>query len=80
MGEAGATVTVCDTGTAVPERVARRLFHEPTERPTGLGIGLFHVARLARQAGYRLELGPNRDGAVCFTLASAPADRSPVDE
>ena len=78
--EAGATVTVCDTGTAVPERVARRLFHEPTERPTGLGIGLFHVARLARQAGYRLELGPNRDGAVCFTLASAPADRSPVDE
>jgi len=78
--EAGAIVTVCDSGTAVPERVARRLFHEPTERPTGLGIGLFHVARLARQAGYRLELGPNRDGAVCFTLASAPADRSPVDE
>ena len=78
--EAGAIVTVCDSGTAVPERVARRLFHEPTERPTGLGIGLFHVARLARQAGYRIELGPNRDGAVCFTLASAPADRSPVDE
>jgi len=78
--EAGAIVTVCDSGTAVPERVARRLFHEPTERPTGLGIGLFHVARLARQAGYRIELGPNRDGAVCFTLASAPTDRSPVDE
>jgi len=78
--EAGAIVTVCDTGTAVPERVARRLFHEPTERPSGLGIGLFHVARLARQAGYRLELGPNRDGAVCFTLASGLSDRSRVDE
>ncbi|HET9470758.1 MAG TPA: ATP-binding protein [Usitatibacter sp.] len=78
--EAGTLVTVCDTGTAVPDRVARRLFHEPTERPTGLGIGLFHVSRLARQAGYLLELGSNRDGAVCFTLASGPADRSRVDE
>jgi hypothetical protein len=29
--------------------------------------------------GYRMELGPNRDGAVCFTLASGPADRSTVD-
>jgi signal transduction histidine kinase len=78
--ETGVVLTVCDTGTAVPERVARRLFHEPTERPNGLGIGLFNADRLARQAGYRLELGPNRDGAVCFALASGPADRSPVEE
>jgi signal transduction histidine kinase len=77
--ETGVVVTVCDTGTAVPERVARRLFREPTERPTGLGIGLFNAARLASQVGYRMELGPNRDGAVCFTLASGPADRSTVD-
>jgi hypothetical protein len=62
-------LSVCDTGSAVPERVAERLFREPTERPTGLGIGLFNIARLAQKAGYRIELGPNRDGAVCFTLS-----------
>ena len=69
----GVVVMVCDTGTAVPERVAQRLFREPTERGGGLGIGLFHAASLARQAGYRMELGPNVDGQVCFRLASGEA-------
>ncbi len=69
----GVVLTVCDTGSAVPERIAQRLFREPTERGGGLGIGLFHAAALARQAGYRLELGPNVDGEVCFRLASGEA-------
>jgi hypothetical protein len=67
----GIAVTVCDTGSPVPEPITRVLFHEPTERAGGLGIGLFHTARLAHQAGYRLELSSNREGRVCFTLASA---------
>lgn len=70
-------LTVCDTGSAVPERVAARLFREPTEQPSGLGIGLFNSARLAEKAGYRLELGPNRDGAVCFTLSRGLASSAP---
>ncbi|HEX6635288.1 MAG TPA: ATP-binding protein [Usitatibacter sp.] len=70
-------LTVCDTGSAVPARVAERLFREPTEQPGGLGIGLFNTARLAEKAGYRIELGPNRDGAVCFTLTrGVPAKAS----
>jgi len=67
--EAGVALAVCDTGSAVPERIAQRLFREPTERAGGLGIGLYHTARLAQQAGYRLELETNRDGKVCFALA-----------
>ena len=62
-------LSVCDTGSAVPEATAQRLFREPIERSSGLGIGLYHVARLASQAGYRLELGANRDGDVRFTLS-----------
>jgi len=62
-------LTVCDTGSAVPERVVQRLFREPTERPTGLGIGLFHTARLAQKEGYRVELAANRDGEVRFVLS-----------
>jgi hypothetical protein len=61
-------LSVCDNGAAVPDAVARRLFREPIERGHALGIGLFHAARLAREAGFALELGANRDGEVCFVL------------
>ena len=60
--------TVCDGGSAVAPAVAERLLQEPVERGIGLGIGLFNAARMARQAGYRIELADNRDGHVCFTL------------
>jgi signal transduction histidine kinase len=65
-------LSVCDTGSAVQEAIALRLFREPIERDGGLGIGLYHAARQARQAGYRLELAHNRQGYVCFTLARDP--------
>jgi hypothetical protein len=61
-------LSLCDTGSAVPEAVARRLFAGPVERGSGMGIGLFHVARLASQAGFRVALAANRDGEVCFAL------------
>ena len=66
---------VCDTGSPVPESITGNLFREPLERASGLGIGLFHVARMASQAGYRLVLRANREGEVCFALeadGSAP--------
>jgi sensor histidine kinase regulating citrate/malate metabolism len=62
---------VIDTGTAVPPAAQAKLFKEPVERGAGLGIGLYHVARLASQTGYRLELAANRDGEVCFRLLSS---------
>jgi signal transduction histidine kinase len=66
-------LSVTDTGSAVPAAVARRLFEQPVERDNGLGIGLFHTARLARQSGYELELVVNRDGCVCFALSGGGA-------
>ncbi len=62
-------VEVCDSGSAVAEVIARRLFREPIERGAGLGIGLYHVARQAQGAGYRIALAENRDGAVRITLS-----------
>ena len=67
----GFDLRVCDGGSAVPEPIAVRLMREPIERGTGLGIGLYHVARLATQGGYRVRLAENRDGVVCFALQSA---------
>ncbi len=68
------TLTVSDTGSAVPPVVALRLFSEPVDRGEGLGIGLYNVARQALAAGYRVSLADNRDGRVAFTLARAGAD------
>jgi len=68
-------LAVSDTGSAINAHVERRLFREPIEREGGLGIGLYHAARQAQQAGYRVELARNVAGDVCFALsggASAP--------
>jgi signal transduction histidine kinase len=62
-------ISVRDSGSPVAQPVAARLFREPIERDVGLGIGLYHAARQAQQAGYRVELAENAAGAVCFVLA-----------
>ena len=62
-------LAVCDAGAAVEPAIAARLFLEPIERGSGLGIGLYHVARQARDAGFGVELASNRDGEVCFRLS-----------
>ena len=61
--------TVCDDGTAIPEVVAGRLFVGPVPSSNGLGIGLYQVANLASQYGYRLGLSSNANGQVCFELS-----------
>ena len=61
-------LTVCDTGARVPDTISERLFREPLERATGMGIGLYHLGRLANAAGYRVALTRNLDGDVCFSL------------
>jgi signal transduction histidine kinase len=70
----GATrLAVSDTGSAIDASIQRRLFREPIEREGGLGIGLYHAARQAQQAGYRVELARNAAGDVCFALSSGPS-------
>ena len=61
-------IEVSDTGSAVPTDVAERLFKSHVSSKNGLGVGLYHVAQQARQAGYHLSLAENRDGEVRFRL------------
>ena len=61
-------LSVRDTGSPVPDDAVRRLFREPVDRAGGMGIGLYHVGRLARQSGYHLRLAANRPGEVCLAL------------
>lgn len=63
---------VCDSGKAVPAEVERGLFQAPLRSTTdGLGIGLYQSSRQAQANGFSLTLERNRDGDVCFLLASA---------
>jgi signal transduction histidine kinase len=62
-----------NAGDPVPDDIVRALFREPvaTESGTGLGIGLYQVARLAAQAGYAIDLAHNEPGRVAFRLRAA---------
>lgn len=62
---------VSDTGHAMPLAIAEQLFKKHVSSENGLGIGLYHAARQAREAGYLLSLAENRDGAVRFSLTQS---------
>ncbi len=59
-------VTVRDRGEAIPKALAEQLFHAPVPSHAGLGVGLYHAARLAAQHGYALTLATNEPAEVCF--------------
>lgn len=59
---------VTDTGSAMSSEVAERLFKSHVSSKNGLGVGLYHAAQQALQAGYQLSLVDNQDGEVRFRL------------
>ena len=59
---------VTDTGSAMPAEIAERLFKAHVSSKNGLGVGLYHAAQQAANAGYSLSLVDNRDGEVRFRL------------
>lgn len=67
---------VCDTGSAIPNDIAKRLFKSHVSSKNGLGVGLYHAAQQATQAGYELSLLENRDGEVCFRVETAAIDQA----
>ncbi|HEX5126541.1 MAG TPA: ATP-binding protein, partial [Rhodocyclaceae bacterium] len=67
--EYGCILDVEDTGEAIPAERVSALFVTPIASATGLGIGLYQAARLARAGGFSLTLAENRQGCVRFRLA-----------
>ena len=60
---------VSDAGTAIAPQIASELLRGPVSSESGLGIGLYQVARHAETCGYALALAHNADGRVCFVLS-----------
>ncbi|OIR04893.1 adaptive-response sensory-kinase SasA [mine drainage metagenome] len=65
---------VTDTGSAIPEMIAARLFKSHINSDNGLGVGLYHAAQQATQSGFQLSLVENRSGEVRFRLEALPID------
>ena len=62
------TLSVSDTGSAIPQGVAHDLLRTVIPSEDGLGVGLYQAARWAQQSGYELRLAQNEAGHVVFVL------------
>ncbi len=67
----GARLEVRDGGRAIAPEIARELLRGPVSSDSGLGIGLYQVARQAEASGFALVLTHNEDGRVSFVLSGA---------
>jgi K+-sensing histidine kinase KdpD len=70
-GEDQPTLSISDTGSAIPSGAVDGLFRAPFahSRRGGFGIGLYQASRQAEQSGYELRLAENLQGRVRFKLA-----------
>jgi len=69
---------VCDGGRAIAAAIARELLRGPVPSDSGLGIGLYQVARHAESSGFSLALARNADGEVSFVLSGALKPAAPA--
>jgi signal transduction histidine kinase len=63
-----AHLRISDDGSCIDTDTAQKLFKSPVSSRSGLGIGLYQAARLARQWGYELTLTANQAQHVAFDL------------
>jgi hypothetical protein len=69
------SLTVCDSGDPIPEKIAAILLRGVVPSENGLGIGLYQAARWAGQLGYRMSLISNQYGNVCFELRDSEGEK-----
>jgi len=61
-------LSVCDDGEAISAEIEASLFTRPVSSGSGMGIGLYQSAIMARAFNFELELSQNEPGRVCFNL------------
>jgi len=61
-------LSVCDDGEAISPEIENSLFSRPVSSGSGMGIGLYQSAIMARAFNFELELSQNERGRVCFNL------------
>ncbi len=63
-------LSICDSGKPIEDEIAEKLFQQPMNSKSGLGIGLYQAARQAELNGFRLKLIHNEQNRVCFQLSN----------
>lgn len=71
-------VAVCDSGAPFPGEITEKLFRAPVRSESGQGIGLYHAAKQAEAAGFRLRILSNEAGQVCVGLEQADEGAAPL--
>ncbi len=61
-------IEVVDSGKSIPPNVSKDLFKKHISSQNGMGVGLYHAALDAKQAGYALSVANNIDTEVRFRL------------
>jgi Histidine kinase-, DNA gyrase B-, and HSP90-like ATPase len=64
------SITVCDSGSMIPDDISRDLLSNAITSDNGLGIGLYQANKHAEMFGYNLRLINNQPGRVCFELST----------
>ncbi|MEN6475130.1 MAG: XrtA/PEP-CTERM system histidine kinase PrsK [Syntrophaceae bacterium] len=66
----GIAISVADDGPGLTEEFVKKRLFKPfqTTKPTGTGIGLWHVKNMAQQVGARITVDNRRARGVVFTL------------
>jgi signal transduction histidine kinase len=62
------SLSVADSGSAIPAGIAQQLLNTVMPSEDGLGVGLYQAARWATQMGFHLRLAENKTGHVRFEL------------
>lgn len=65
------SLSVCDSGSAIPSGIAHQLLETIIPSEDGLGVGMYQAARWAAQMGFHLTLAGNKAGNVCFEFREA---------
>ena len=61
-------LSVCDDGEPISPDIENSLFSKPVSSGSGMGIGLYQSAIMARAFNFELALSQNEHGRVCFNL------------
>ena len=61
-------LSVCDDGEPISPDIENNLFSKPVSSGSGMGIGLYQSAIMARAFNFELVLSQNEHGRVCFNL------------
>ena len=67
-------LSICDSGSPIPEDRLTSLFQRPVEDADGMGIGLYQAFKQAEAAGFEFAIDSNHKGKVGFRLCKPGMD------